>query len=102
MAVRPRRRRRWAKDRVATTSCVHPRRDLFTIERNPLARGTNHDGRRESGRKGTGGRGAEQKIFVYCTIEFLFSQPIKAICREICSQIHVVTRPSLCIKVVAL
>jgi hypothetical protein len=32
----------------------------------------------------------------------LFSQSVRAICREIRSQIHVVTRPALCIKVVAL
>jgi hypothetical protein len=60
------------------------------------ATGTNPDA------KATGGEGAEQKIFVYCTIRFLFSQRDRAVCREICSQIHVVTRPSLCIKVVAL
>jgi hypothetical protein len=57
MAVRPRRRRRWVRDRAATVSCVHPRRDNFTVERNPLARGTNRDGRRESGRKGHRRRG---------------------------------------------
>jgi hypothetical protein len=40
------------EDSEATVTRTHPRRDLFTGERNPLARGTNRDDRRESGRKG--------------------------------------------------
>jgi hypothetical protein len=39
---------------------------------------------------------------VHCTISFSFSHPDRPLCREICSQFLVVTRPSLCIKVVAL
>jgi hypothetical protein len=41
-------------------------------------------------------------FLVHCTIRFSFSQPDRATCREICSQFHVVTRPALCVKVVAL
>jgi hypothetical protein len=69
MAAWPHRRRKWARDRVATESCVHPRRDLFTVERNPLARGTNRDGRRESGRKGQLRRGG-------LNISSLFTVPL--------------------------
>jgi hypothetical protein len=86
-----------------TVAEVHPLGDIShsnSVIRRRRARitatGANPDA------KATSGEGAEQKIFVYCTIGFLFSQPEKAVCREICSQIHVVTRPSLCIKVVAL
>jgi hypothetical protein len=46
----PHRRRKWTSDRAATVSRVHPRRDLFTIKRNPYIWGTNRDGRRESER----------------------------------------------------
>jgi hypothetical protein len=31
MAVRPHRRRKWARGRAATVPCVHPQRDLFTL-----------------------------------------------------------------------
>ena len=41
----------WVRDRAATVSCVHPRRDNFTVELNPLASGTNRDGQCESERK---------------------------------------------------
>jgi hypothetical protein len=46
----PRRRRKWTSDRAAIVSRVHPRRDLFIIERNPYIWGTNRDGRCESER----------------------------------------------------
>ena len=55
MAVRPHRRRKWATGRATTVPCVHPQRDLFTIERNPYIQGTNHDGQRESERGIVGG-----------------------------------------------
>jgi hypothetical protein len=46
----PCRRRKWTSDSAATVSWAHPRRDHFTVERNPYIRGTNRDGWRESGR----------------------------------------------------
>jgi hypothetical protein len=55
MVAWPHRWRKWASDRAATVSRVHPRRDLFTVERNPHIRDTNRDSRRESGRGIAGG-----------------------------------------------
>jgi hypothetical protein len=49
-AVRPRHRRKWSRDSAATVFRTHPRRDLFTAERNPPPGGTNHGDRRESER----------------------------------------------------
>jgi hypothetical protein len=63
MAARPRCRRKWARDRAAIVPCVHPRRDHFTVEGNPLARGTNRDDWRESGRKVTGGEGVNLRSY---------------------------------------
>jgi hypothetical protein len=56
MVAWPRRRRKWTSDRVATVSRVHPRRDLFSVERNPFIRGMNRDDRHESGRGIAGGK----------------------------------------------
>jgi hypothetical protein len=39
------------RNNEATVVQTHPWRDLFTVELNPLASGTNHDDQRESGRK---------------------------------------------------
>jgi hypothetical protein len=64
MATRPHRRRKWARDRVATVPCVHPRRDLFTVERNPLARGTNRDDQRESGARSPAVRGVNLQSYL--------------------------------------
>jgi hypothetical protein len=58
MAARPRRRRKWSRDSMATVFRTHPRRDLFTAERNPLTRGTNRGDRRESERTVCRRRGA--------------------------------------------
>jgi hypothetical protein len=92
MAARPRRRHKWARDKAATVPYVHPRRDLFTVERNPLARGTNRDSRRESGRKVTGGEGGEPTIlFSHCTIRTPFSLSDRAICRALISVFCVAT-----------
>jgi hypothetical protein len=56
-------------------SCVHPQRDLFTVERNPLARAMNHDGQRESGRMGHRRRGGlnRRSLFTIPSNSYLVS-----------------------------
>jgi hypothetical protein len=61
------------EDSEATITRTHPRQDLFTGERNPLARGTNRDGQRESSRKGHRWRGGlnHRSGSDHCTIRLL-------------------------------
>jgi hypothetical protein len=72
--ARPRRRRKWMGDRATTVLRTHPwGRSFFTTKRNPLTRGTNHGGRRESRRGAPAARGAEPGIwFSYCSIIMSF------------------------------
>jgi hypothetical protein len=81
--VKPHHRCKWSRNSEATVTQTHPRRDLFMGERNPLARGMNHDGQRESGRKGHRWRGGLNLRSVSVTVQWksLFSAPESPICK---------------------
>jgi hypothetical protein len=102
MGARPRRRCKWSRNNEATVVRTHPRRDLFTAERNLLPCGTNHGDRRES--ECTVHRRRSYLILGYFSTvssEILFRASVWLICRTHISDFCVRMCWSFCNKFVA-